>query len=542
MDGRTVAAAVLVLLLVLGGSQLAFTDVGKAQGNSFTPAVTLESMPAGPDAYVADLAAAGDGSRGAAAWIVVQDSQWSVHVAHLSIDDGVVTAEETVELVEGSQRIESVSIAVEGETTAVAYERARDNEVAVHLLPEDTQHVVGQDAVRTVETGVTLTDQGPVVGYQEYRNGTFRTTVTTLESGGQAQLVGGSTTGNGVPALATTDGQVTVLWYDAVNRTAVLTPGTVEGTGLTMEEHHQLGEAQVAGSFGGQGVMAMANDGSSSTVRNVWTDVGRVKTAEWSPGEPAGDSETLGVGERPGVATDETGWLAAWLVETRASGLDIEFVREQGGNATTGVVSQHQTDAIHPSPLFAPDPGVVWTERGAESQVLASGFREEATTDPMTRLRVNPERFLFIGLAGAVLGVVLTPMMPWNFIAFFVAFYATSATLRNRVERTIARRGNGDTESADLGRIRARIDAVPMWVWVAGFVVLDSVLLYFILPAGVSATAIEFSNPVGVSVVAAAGTAVMMVVRNWKSTWGPMIVFAYLQTVGLWLTGLPTIL
>lgn len=542
MDGRTVAAAVLVLLLVLGGTQLAFTDVGKAQGNSFTPAVTLESMPAGPDAYVADLAAAGEGSRGAAAWIVVRDGQWSVHVAHLSIDDGDVTADETIELVEGSQRIESVSIAVEGESTAVAYERTGDNEVAVHVLPEDTQYVVGQDALRTVETGVTLTDQAPVVGYQEYRNGTFRAAVSTLESGDQPQLIGGSTTGNGVPALASTDDQVAVMWYDATNRTAVLTPGTVTDTTIAMDEHHRLGEAQVAGSFGGQGVMAMANDGSASTVRNVWTDVGRVKTAEWSPGEPAGDSETLGVGERPGVATDETGWLAAWLVETRASGLDIEFVRERGGNATTGVVSQHQTDAIHPSPLFAPDPGVVWTERGAESQVLASGFREEATTGPITRLQLNPERFVFIGLSGAVLGVVLTPMMPWNFVAFFVAFYVTSATLRNRVERTIASRGNDDTDSADLGRVRARIDAVPTWVWVAGFVVLDAVLLYVLLPAGVSATSIQFSNPVGVSVVAAAGTAVMMVVWDWESTWGPMIVFAYLQTVALWLTGLPTIL
>lgn len=542
MDGRTVATAALVLVFVLGGAQLAFTDVGESQGTSFTPAVTLASMPAGPDAKITDLAAAGDGEGGATAWIVTQDGEWSVRMARLTVADGKVTAEDTTTVVETDQRLESVSIDVRGERVAVAFERAGANNVAVHVLPSGEQYVVGQSALRVVETGVTLTPQGPVVGYQEYLNGTYRVAVTGVTPGSQRVLVGGRTTGNGVPAVTSSGDRVAVTWYDAENRSAILSALTLEDGSLAVDSHTRLGAARIAGSFGGQGVITMATDGGPGGVRSVWTDVGEVRTVGWKPDGTETGGADLGPGERPAVATADGTWLAAWLVQTRSSGLDVRFARAAGANTTTGIASQFQTDATHPSPVFAPDAGIVWTERGDESRVLASGFRQESTTGALTRLRLMPQRFAFVGLAGAIVAVVVTPLMPWTFVSFFVAFYATSATARNRFERTVARSGNGDSHSADLARIRGRIDRVPQWVWVGLFALVDSALLYLILPAGVSATAIEFSHPIGVSVLAALGTAVLLVERTWESTWGPLIIFAYLQTAALWITGLPTIL
>lgn len=536
MEWRSVAAAVVVLALLLAGAQLAFTDVGKAYGSHFAQPQRLDVVDVATQGHVADLAAAGDGDRGAVAWVVQTDEGSRIELARVHTADGEPTVADHEVVYRTDHRLDAVAVAVRGERVAVAADRADAAGVVLRTFPDDETTVFAANATRTVEAGVTLAASGPVVGWQEYRNGSYH--AVAARSPGAVRDVGSPTGGVGVPAMAAGDG-VGVVWYDHGDLTARAALGTADG-GLAFDRRASLGRARVVGSFGGQGTMAMDAAGTPAGVRAVWLDAGTVRTATVGWDGTVGDRATFGPGDRPNVAAADDGWLAAWLTDSATGGIDVTYRYHGPDGDTTGIASRLQSDANHPTPLFAGGPGLAWVERADTDTVYLSAYDDRMTTDPLTRLRTQPQLFAFYGLVAAAIGVILTPVMPWHAVTGFLAFYATSVSFQRRLRRWVA--GRAADERAAHDRLNERLGAVPGWGWLAAFVAVDTLLFATMLPASVTVTAIAFSHPLGTSALAAAGTAAVVAVSPRRSVWWPIVLFAYYQTVLLWTTAVPTIL
>lgn len=536
MEWRSVAAAFVVLALLLAGAQLAFTDVGKAYGSHFAQPQRLDVVDVATDGHVADLDAAGDGDRGVVAWIVQTDAGSRIELAHVRTADGEPTVSDHRVVYRTDRPLDSVAVAVRGDRIAVAADRADAAGVVLRTFPDDETTVFAANATRTVEVGVTLADGGPVVGWQEYRNGSYH--AVAARRPGAVRDIGNPTGGVGVPAMVAGDG-VGVIWYDHGDLTARAALGAADG-GLTLDRRATLGNARVVGSFGGQGSMSMDAAGTAAGVRAVWLDAGTVRTATVGWDGTVGDRTSFGPGDRPNVAATDGRWLAAWLTDSATGGIDVTYRYHGPDGDTTGIASRLQSDANHPTPLFAGGPGLAWVERADTDTVSLSAYDDRVTTDVQSRLQTQPQLFAFYGLVAAAIGVILTPVMPWHAIAGFLAFYATSVSFQRRLRRWVA--GRAADERAAHDRLNDRLGAVPGWAWLAAFVAVDVALFVALLPASVSVTSIAFSHPLGTSALAAAGTAAVVAVSPRQSVWWPIVLFAYYQTVLLWATAVPTIL
>lgn len=544
MAGRasTAVVAVLVLVSVVTASQLAFTDVGREVGGDWSSPTAIDSLDAGRDADITSVAVASETSsdgESVVAWIVKSGDTWRVKTAPLSVQEGTVSVGDQTVVATSSVELVTVDVAADTEPVVV-WERQPDNQILL-ARPGTEPTVVSNGSLRVAQPSVALADGTPVIAWQAYGEGGYATVARTPDSA--VTTVGDAVSGRGSPAVTATGKQVAVVWMDP-DGTSIRARQATGGDPLAFGEEQTLGRARPLGGFGsGQGSVALAATSDASGVRAAWTDVGVVTIGGTSWAGAPQTSMEVASGGRPGIATSGDQWLAAWLVENSASGSDVDYALGTTDGATTrGPVSRLASSANHPRPVFAPDAGIVWTERGSQTQLLASAHRSESAVGPVTRLTRSFGRFVFIGLAAAFVGTVTVVVMPWTFFAYLLAFILTTRVALNRTTRLLAWLSGIRGERRRQGAIETDLRHVPTPTWVAVFAILDTALLVVLLPASVQSTALSFTHPLGVSLIAAAGTIPVLAIANLRSAWRASVVFAYLQTAALWTTALPAVM
>lgn len=542
MEPRSLAVAAAVLLTLVVGAQLAYTTVGQPVGERWSHPVTAAAV-AGDDARVVEVTAAGGPAGGVVAWIERAGERYRVAFVRVTVRGGDVTLGDRRTVARRDLELQGLDAAAAGDEVALAWERARANDVVLYRSGHDGVRVVSDDPLRAAEPSVALVDDGAVLAWQQWADPGFAIELAVVTGRGVTyRSVDVATGGRGSPALAATRDGFAVTWFDADTRSAKTAFGTLEDDAIELASPQRLGRAQPAGGFGGgTGPITIDAGASDTVVRAVWLDLATVTTAQTNPGGPTSEPVALGPGDRPRVAVDQDRWVAAWIVSDRAADTDLGFAI--GGAAeAAGTLSRFESSANHPSPFFGPDPAAAWSERGAESRVLVSGFRDSAERRYGTRLRTEPGRLVFIGLAAGALGIVTLPIMPWLFVSALVGFYLTNRFIRTRFVRTMARLSGLFGGPGDESVARARLEAVPPIAWAAAFAVGEVALLVYLLPSVGATVALSFAGPVVLSVGAGVGTGLVHLVAPQRSPWRLIAIFAYFQTAALWATALPDIL
>lgn len=545
MQARTLVVGGLVLVALLVGTQVAFTGVGQPVSPLFSEPTEATVFGTGPDTYVVDVAADGDDGGGAVAWTERRGDRFRVRVARTEIADGTVTVGEPRTLASADAALTSLDVAVRGGEVAVVWERTAGNDVVLARPSAGTTRVVSDDPLRVEQPAVALVDGGTVVAWRQYRDGEFDVRLATLPGGPAAdgavvrRFVGGPSAGIGSPSLSAAGDGFAVTYLDADESVAVTRFGRLTADGAALGSRVVLGDARAAGGFGGGGQAALGSDANATAVRGVWVDVSSVLTGTATREGPVRSAADLGPGDRPGVAVLGGDWLAAWLVQSPSTGADVLFADAAGRR---GQLSRLPSSAADPSPLFAPEAGVAWSERGVENRVLVAAALDRPRGGTVDRLAREPAQFGFVTLTAAVVGLVTVPILPWVFFAVAGAFYATSRTVNGLALRLVARLGGLSGERPDPRVLRERFEAVPAVVWLVVFAAWEVALLTVLLGPSTSATSISFSSPVAVSLGALLGTIAVGWVGRVDSPWRVVGVFVYLQTAALWATALPTIL
>lgn len=544
MAGRasTAIVAVLVLLSVVTVSQLAFTDIGREVGGDWSAPTAVDSLDAGPDTDITSVAVASpatsDGA-GVVAWIVKTGDTWRVKIAPLSVRDGGVSVGDPTVVATSNVELVSVDAATSREPVVV-WERQPDNQILL-ARPGGEPTVVSNGSLRVAQPSVALADGTPVVAWQAYSEGGYAAVARTPD--GAVTTVGDAVSGRGSPAVTATGQNVAVVWVDP-DGTSIRARQVSRRDPLAFGAEQTLGRARPLGGFGSsQGAMSLAATSDARGVRAAWTDVGVVSIGDTTWAGESRASREVASGDRPGIATSGNRWLAAWLVDNPASGSDVDYaLGTTDGDPTRGRVSRLASSANHPRPVFAPDAGIVWSERGSQTRLLASAYRPGSAVGPVTRLTRSFGRFAFVGLAAAFVGAVTVVVMPWTFFAYLLAFLLTTRLVLDRTTRLLTWLSGVRGEQRSRGAIETQLRTVPTPTWVAVFAILDTVLLVSLLPASVQSTALSFGHPLGVSLLAAAGTIPIVAVADLRSAWRASVVFAYLQTAALWTTALPAVM
>ena len=542
MRARLAAAAVVVLLALVVGAQLGYTEVGQPVGARWSDPATLASSPV-DESRVLEVAAAGDGETGAVAWLTRSGDTYRVEVARVTAEAGTVEVGPRRTVASGATELESVDVAVDGDAVALAWERSLENDVV--LYADGEARVVSDDPLRVLEPSVALVDGGAVVAWQQYNGGDFAVEVAGATADGDVTrtAVSVETGGIGSPSVDAAGDGFALVWYDDGSRSTRAAFGRLGPDGPTLGPAQVLGAARPSGGFGGGASGAMAVDGAArgDAVRAVWLDVGTVTTAASTRGGSADEPTTHGRGDRPRVAVAEDRWLAAWVVTGRAADTDLRYAA--GGEGTpSGTLSRFPSSANHPSPFYAPDAAVAWSERGGESRVLVAGLRETPDRRYLARLTTEPGRLAFVGVAALVVAVVTLPIMPWLFVSMLVAFYLTTRLARSALVGALARLAGLRGDAVDPRAVETRLDDVPPEAWAALFAAGEVALLVVLLPPVGANVSLSFAGPVVLSLGAAAGTAALQAVERQRSPWRIIAVFAYLQTAALWATALPDVL
>lgn len=542
MDVRTLAVIAAVLLTLVVGAQLGYTTVGQPVGERWSDPTTAVAVSS-EDAGVVEIAAAGDAGGGVVAWIVRAGDRYRISFVRVTVVAGDVSLGEPRTVATVDRELQGLDAAVAGDDVALAWERARANDIVLYRRGPAEPRVVSDDPLRVAEPSVVLVGDGAVLAWQQWADPGFAIELAGVtDQGVSYRSVDVATGGRGSPALDATRDGFAVTWFDAENRTATTAFGAIDSGTVTLAPSQRLGQARPAGDFGGgTGPISIDAGADGDVVRGIWLDLATVTTAQTSRTGSASEPVSLGSGERPRVAVGEGRWLAAWVVSSRGADTDLAYV-VGGDRAAGGTLSRFESSANHPSPFFGPDPAAAWAERGAEGRVLVSGYRDSPERRYLTRLQTEPGRLVFIGLAAAALGVVTLPIMPWIFVSALVAFYVTNRFIRTRLIRTLARLSGLLGRSGDQSVARARLEAVPPIAWAGVFAVGEVAVLVTLLPSVGATVALSFAGPVVLSVAAGIGTVVVHLVAPQRSPWRLVAVFAFFQTAALWATALPDVL
>jgi len=541
---RQVAVVGVVLAGLLVGTQLAFSDVGREVGRHWSQPAELASVQSDERNGVTGLSAAGDADSGAVAWIERDGDRWSVTVARITVDADGVSAGPARTVAESTSRLLDVAVAVDGDRTAVVWERKATNEVVAHLSPGGDTRVVSADPLRVEEPSVGFADGVAVVAWQEYADGLFDVRLAAVTDDRVRYATGGRpTAGENSPSVSTAGDRFAVSWIDSTTRTASVTTGRVSNGTVRTTSVRSYGRADPVGGFVG-GRISIGGARNGTAVRTIWTDEGTVTLGTVTEDADGTATRALGAGKRPRVAVGGDRWLAAWLVRSRASGSDVTFRYGDTGRERDGVVSELRTNANRPRPFFGPSPAVAWTERGTRSRVLASGLRPTAASDPVARLRYAPARFVFVSALAAIAGAALFAFVPWSVAALLLAFAATSRLVTARALGGGARVADRAGRSTDRRRVTRRLESASPLVWTGLFAVGETAILVGVLPTAARVTSLGFSDPIGVSLLALAATVAVAApgVVRLRSGWQGALLFAYFQTAALWTTALPTVL
>lgn len=541
MRRNNVAAFVGVLVAVLLVTQLAFTAVGSEVGSAWSNPREVAVVDPGADEQVTDLAAADGSDDGVIAWIEQRGDSWYVRAARTTIEDGRVSIQRTRTLETAGGRLSNVDVGAHGDTAAVSWERNAEDDVVVAHLDDGRPRVVGS-ALRIEETSVAVGEGGTFVGWRALEDRRFHIGMALLRDDGVLTgTLDRGTDGVDSPSVEAVGDRFAVIWWDVDDQVVRGTSVRPDGGTIAVGKTGRLGDAHSGSGFGSSGSFSLATSSNGTAVRAAWMDVGHVTTAVAADGVAVtGKPARLGTGERPGIASRDDRWLATWLVEGRNTGTDIVFATRSADGRDDGVVSRLTSSANNPHPMYAPDPAVAWTERGTRHRVLISAYRPVSSAGPVERIGHSPGRFVFVALAGVLVGTVMVPFMPWTFVALLGSFYLTNRVIRTRLVRLAARLGSlagrdvGDRDVEQWTR-----DLSPRSLFVA-FVVGETLLLVLLIGPSVRASTLAFSNPLGVTILGIAATLVVGRVVGLRSPWHLTLTFVYFQTVGLWVTAIPS--
>lgn len=556
---RLPAAAVVGITFVLI-VQLAFTGIGLEIGPHWSEPTELDSA-AGPTGELVDVAATADGgatgstaaaSDGRVAWIVAEAGQYEVRTANVSSQDGSLAVGDPRTIATDDAELESVAIAQRNGTTAVVWKRSDANQIALAVddgaVASEPRTVSTNDSIRVNNPSVALLDGTPVVAYQEYAQttGSWRGVLATVSAN-----VSYSRFGQGIgpesvsPAVSAGSNGAVVAWVDTDEALAKTAPVSGSTDGYVAGEPTVVDDSRTLRSMSGTGQLAEVQVATSSEGPVLlWTDLGNVRAVRLdAAGAPAAEPTALGSGQNPGLGAGDERWLATTLVSHRSSGIDVRYSLARGNELETGPLSRLPSTAVKADAAFAPDPVVAWTESSNEKRLLVSAYQAEAQAGPLQRLGANPTRFFFLGLSALAIGAVTLPMMPWVAGPLLGGFFVTTRLALGpitRVGRRLARLGGREVTTAEL---RTGIQSLPGWQPALLFAVVDTALLVAVLGGGGESIAgIQFAYPVGVSAVAVPATGAIAALFDTDSPWKLAGLFGYLQTVGLWLTALPSFL
>lgn len=541
MQARSLAVAAVLLLSLVVVAQLAYTTVGQPVGERWTDPTAAVST--GDGAELVEVAAAGDGDAGAVAWIARSGDRYEVSVVRVGVVDGQVSLGPRRTVASDAPELQGLDVAVDGDDVALVWERARDNDVVVYRSGTDRARVVSDDPLRVLEPSVALVDDGTVVAWQQRNGSRFVVEVAGVtDTAVSYRTVPVATGGTGSPSVDAAGEGFALTWFDADSRTTRAAFGALAPDGPDLAPSRELGPARPVGGFGGgTGPVSVGAGAGDGAVRAVWLDRVRVTTAAATRDGPVTEPTTLGRGDRPRVAVGDGRWLAAWVVTGREADSDVAFATG-GEGRSSGTVSRYPSSANHPSPFYAPDAAVAWSERGAESRVLVSGLLDSPDPRYAARLGAEPGRLGFVAVAAVVIGAITLPVMPWVFLSMLAAFYLTNRFVRRRAVRALATLSGLAGRSGDEAAIRARVETVSPAAWAAAFVVGEVALLVLLLPPVGANVSLSFAGPVPLSVAAALATGLLQLVSPQRSPWRIVAVFAYFQTAALWATALPDVL
>lgn len=543
MQARPLATAAAVLVVLVVGAQLAFTPVGLPVGTWWDQPVTAAAVSATGDADILEVAASGGSDGGAVGWIAREDDRHRVVVVPVEVVDGRVSLGERRTVTEGRLEIQGLDVAASGDEVAVTWERTFANDVVFHRLGAGRPRVISDDPLRVVEPSVALTDRGAVVAWQQWAEPGFEIELAAVVDGSVSyRRVPVPTGGTGSPTLIEVGDGFAVTWFDGRNLTVRTAFGELRAGRPVLSPPRTLGQARPSGGFGGgTGPMSMGAGAHGDVTRGVWLDLGTVTMAETTRDGTTTEPIRLGRGDRPGVGVSDGRWLVTFIVTGRE--VDTDLVFNAGGELTaSGTLSRFPSSANHPSPFFAPEAAVAWSERGAQSRVLVSRLRQAPDPRYRQRLLTEPGRIVFIGVAAAVLGLVSLPVMPWIFLSMLAAFYFTNRFVRDRVARILSSLSTAAGHDRGEQAIKRQLAALPPLVWAAAFAVGEVGLLVYLLPAVGASTPLTFAGPVTLSVGAALGTVLLQFVSPQRSPWRIAVTFAYFQNAALWATAMPAFL
>lgn len=533
MRGPRVVLSVVVLAVLLVGTQLAFTTVGQQTGSRWSDPAEVAEVASGPNTLVSDVAADGGSDGGAVAWVVSDGDRRTVRVAGFTARNGTVTVDDTRTVVALDGRLTGLDVAVDGGRLVVTWLRPVGSRIVVARVTDaGVDRRVVADPFRAGEPAVTLTSRGPVVAYTAADEPATPFVVRATHARNETvthTLVGGPSHRAHVPAVDSAGDRLSVVWYQADKDIAAVTTARMRSS-LTVDRSVAVGRARPTGSFAGDSRDApfVASAHTGPTVRPVWTDVGDVTTTTVTDGT-VGDRRTVGPGQQPGVAARGDRWLLAWVVPRQGTGDDVQF---RDGEDTGGFVSLFPSNANWPRPAFAPDPAVAWVEWGGTDRVLVSAYREAASPDVLARLSNAPQRFAFLALAATIIGLVTVPIMPWSFLGLFGAFVLTTDLVRTRVFRAGAWLSTRLRREATAFDLRARLGDLPSVVWVVLFALAETPLVVWGVDAGLWRRG--FAHPVGVSALALVAALALVVGARIASNWRAVITFVCLQNAAMW--------
>ncbi|MEF8858015.1 MAG: hypothetical protein V5A38_03685 [Halolamina sp.] len=558
---RLPPAAVVGITFVLV-VQFAFTGVGLEIGPHWSEPAEIETA-AGPTGELVDVAATANGDApgsttaandGRIAWIVAEAGQYELRIANVSSRDGTLAVGDPRTLASADAELESVAIAQRNGTTAVVWKRSDADQVALAVddggAVREPRTVSTNDSIRVNNPSVALVDGTPIVAYQEYAQstGSWRGVLATVSA-----TVSYSRFGDGIgpesvsPAVSASPNGAVVAWVDtdeALAKTAPVSPNRNADGGYVAGEPTVVDDSRTLRSMSGTGQLAEVRVAASAEgAVLLWTDLGKVSAVRLNTdGAPAAEPTALGSGQNPGLGAADGRWLATTLVSHRSSGIDVRYSLARGNDLETGPLSRLPSTAVKADATFAPDPVVAWTESSNEKRLLVSAYQPEGQSGPLQRLGANPTRFFFLGLSALAIGGVTLPMMPWVAGPLLAGFFATTRLALGpitRVGRRLAALGGREVTTAEL---RKGIQSLPGWQPALLFAVVDTALLVGVLGGGESIAGIQFAYPVGVSALALPATGALAALFDMDSPWKLAGLFGYLQTVGLWLTALPSFL
>lgn len=548
-DFSRILSVLGVLLTFVLLIQLAFTGIGQEIGPHWSQPTELSATQSSATSEYVAIDVAGGPDGGTAAWVVQEAGTYRVQVADLRGVDGELRVGDTRTVATTTAELQSIDLARAGDRVAVVWERSETSE-AVLAVDGETRVVSANDSVRVNNPTVTWVDGTAVVAYQEYAQdgGVWRGVLATVHEDSVAHSRFGSGMGPDSisPSIATGADGAVVAWVNSDEAEARTAPLQTGGEAFAVGEEQTIAQSRTVRTMSGKGQLAkveLSTAGSQMTL--LWTDLGSVYVAPLdASGSPAAEPTSVGRGQNPAVGVGEGGdWLVTSVTSDRTSGSDVQYTLARGDALEQGPVSKLPSNAIKTGTAFAPAPVAVWTETGNGNRVLASAYQEAGDSSVATRLQANPMRFVFLGVTAIVLGAVMVPMMPWVVGPLLAGFFLTTRLALDALSGVLGPIAEAFGQDSSSAGVRRGVQGLPALVPAGAFLAANMVVLYALLGGtGDALAGVHFSNPIGVSVVAVVAAAVMTRLLGFESPWKIAGLYGYVQTVGLWVTAVPSFL